>query len=123
MEIKKIIEMGEEKAGSLKELALIVGIAPNILTDVKAGRKHLPVIIASKLGDYLDLDKFDIVAAGEFAKAKDESARNYWRPFVETARAASFAIALLGLVTLIVTPAPVEAAPILKTGQQTLCIM
>ena len=75
MEMKTYIEAGTKKAGSNKELARILGQKDSVLSDVKAGKKGLPVEICILLADYIGENQMHVVAASNLVTEKDEKKR------------------------------------------------
>lgn len=77
--------------------------------------------IAEALGKPLD----SVIATVKAATEKDETRREVWENYMKRLGgiAASFAAGLLVVVTLIVTPSPAEAAPMLNHASYMLCIM
>lgn len=115
MELKEFIVAGIQIAGTSRKLAAIIGIGANELTDAKAHRRGLTLEAAVKLADYLQADLRTVIAANALATEKKEEKRRFWSPFVEHARAASFALAITSAcVTSFVSPTPAEAAPLQK---------
>ena len=121
MELRDYIEIGSEKAGSLTALGIYLGHGQGNMSHFKSGRTPLPIEDCVKLADYIDADRFDVIAAAKFASAKNEEKKNYWMQFVKAANAAIM-IVVLG-VTNFVTPSPAEAAPLTQTMRQIICIM
>lgn len=103
MELRDYIEEGAKKAGSLTALGLYLGISQPTISGVKAGKRSLTNAAAFKLAEYIGADLKAVIAANELVTEKDEAKRAFWSPFVEHAKAASFAAAL-ALVTNFVTP-------------------
>lgn len=124
MELRDYIEMGTRKAGNLTALGKILDVSQPNMSHSKAQKKPLPIDAVVKLAEYLNCDLKGLIAANELVSEKKEEKRRFWSPFVENAKAASFALALtIALVTNFVTPTPAEAAPILEVMARTLCIM
>lgn len=109
MELREMIESAAKIAGDQKHLAKVIGIAPNNLTEAKAGRRGLPVEACGKLGDILGIDKWTVVAASALVTQTNPEKRAYLTPFVlELPRKA--ATWMLGAATaaMIGTTAPKE---------------
>lgn len=122
MELRDYIEEGAKKAGSLTALGKLLGQDQRNMTSTKAHRRPLPLDAAVRLADYLETDLRAVIAANELVTEKKEDKRAFWSPFVQHAKAASIALTL-SVVTNLVTPTPSQAAPILKTAVETVCIM
>lgn len=110
MELREMIEAAAKLTEDQKHLAKVIGVAPNSLTDAKAGRRGLPVEACGKLGDILGIDKWTVVAASALVTEKNPEKRAYFAPFVlESARkAATWLIATVSAAT-IATLAPTES--------------
>ena len=122
MQLHELIENGANKAGSVAELARIIGVTREAASAAKSHKRPLPTDAAVKLAQYLRMDALCVIAANELATEKKEDKRAFWSPFVNHAKAASIALAL-SLVTIFATPYPAEAASNLNSGQDRLCIM
>lgn len=124
MELRDYIEIGATKAGSLTALGKLLDMSQPRMSHCKAHKERLPIEAVVKLADYIGTDLRALIAANELVTEKKEEKRRFWSPFVEHAKAASFALALtIALVANFVTPTPAEAAQILEVATRTLCIM
>jgi predicted transcriptional regulator len=124
MELKDYLEMGARKAGSLTALGNILGMSQPRMSRSKAQKEPIPIDAVVKLSDYIGEDLKAIIAANELVTEKKDEKREFWRPFVEHARAASIAFILtIALVANFMSPTPAEAAPLLDSGMGILCIM
>lgn len=122
MELRDFIETGAEKAGSLTALGRMFGLVQQSISEAKHQKRPLPLDAAVKLADYIGADRMAVIAANELVTEKKEEKRAFWTPFVQHAKAASIALTF-SLVTNFVTPSPAEAAPVLKTTRDAICIM
>lgn len=118
MELKELIERAEKAAGGQKALAIRIGQDAGNIRGAKAGLKGLPDYACVMIAELIGEEPITVIAASNLATEKKEERREIWRPFV--ARAASV---ILGSVILNMTPAPVQAAPILQVTDSTLYIM
>lgn len=75
MEMKKYLELGEEKAGKQIELAKILGIPDSYIRIVKSGRRGLPADVCIKLADYIGANRLEVIAASNLVTEKDEEKR------------------------------------------------
>ena len=124
MELREIIEQGAAKAGSVSALARYLGMNQPDVSNAKAQKKRLPIDAVVKLADYIGADLRAVIAANELVTEKKEEKRRFWSPFVEHARAATFAFAITSTcVTSFVSPTPAEAAPVLGSTSDTIYIM
>lgn len=111
MELRDYIEMGTRKAGNLTALGKILDVSQPNMSHSKAQKKPLPIDAVVKLAEYLNCDLKGLIAANELVSEKKEEKRRFWSPFVENAKAASFALALtIALVTNFVTPTQANAS-------------
>ena len=111
MELREYLEIGAKKAGSLTALGKLLDMSQPNMSHCKAHKARLPIEAVVKLADYIDADLRALIAANELVTEKKEEKRRFWSPFVEHARAASFALALtIALVTNFVTPTPANAS-------------
>jgi len=108
MEMKKYLELGEEKAGKQIELAKILGIPDSYIRIVKSGRRGLPADVCIKLADYIGADRLEIIAASNLVTEKDEEKRKIFKSCFT--RAASIAAAALIFAGSSMTSSPVHAA-------------
>jgi len=124
MELRDFVEIGAKKAGSLTALGKLLDISQPTISGVKAHKRALTVEGAVKLADYIGADLRAVIAANELVTEKKEEKRRFWAPFVEHARAASFALVVTSACgTFFVSPTPAEAAPSLTSRSDTICIM
>jgi len=119
MELRDYIDMAARKAGSLTELSKMLDMTQPTVSNIRAHRKSLPDKQLMQLAEYLGIPERELIAANNIAMGKHVE---FWRPFVEHARAAGFALGIL-LVTNFVTPSPAEAAQTLNNAYETVCIM
>lgn len=120
MNLREMIEQGEQRTGSLTELAKQIGLHRVALQHAKAGKQALPVICRGKLAEIIGLDHWTVTAAAEAFREKDEKKKAYFEGFLRNAAViATFAL----FVTLEVTPTPANAAPFLKYDGGTMYIM
>lgn len=108
MEMKKYLELGEEKAGKQIELAKILGIPDSYIRIVKSGRRGLPADVCIKLADYIGADRLEIIAASNLVTEKDEEKRKIFKSCFT--RAASIAAAALIFAGSSMTSSPSYAA-------------
>lgn len=110
MELRDYIDMGAKKAGNITELGNVLGMSQPRISKARNYKEHLPLEKCTLLADYIGKDRFSVIAAAQYAMAKEDK-KDFWHPFVTTAKAASIALAF-SLVTNFVTPSPAEAAPV-----------
>lgn len=78
MKLRDYIEAGAEMSGSLTTLASIIGVTQPRLSRMKAGKEHMPLMVAVKLADTLDCDRLSVIISAEIAAAKEQSEQDYW---------------------------------------------
>lgn len=113
MELKDFLEIGAKKAGSLTALGKLLDMSQPTISGVKAHKRALTIEAAVKLADYIGADLRTVIAANELVTEKKEEKRRFWAPFVEHARAATFALAVTSVCAAnFVSTTPAEAAPL-----------
>ncbi len=84
MELRDYIEMGLAKTdGSVTELAGLLELRRENLSHAKSGNRGLPDIASAKLAQLIGVPEIAVIAASEIVTAKDEKAREFWRPFAQ----------------------------------------
>lgn len=78
MNLSDYMETGARKAGSVAELARIIGTAREHASAAKSMKKPLPLDSAIKLADYIEADRMSVIAANELATEKKEEKRAFW---------------------------------------------
>lgn len=116
MELRDYLELGRKKAGTLTALGNLLGLTQPQISTIKAHRKPLPDTALVRLAEFIDVPERELIAANNIAMGKHV---DFWRPFVEHARAASLAMAL-AVVTIFVTPISAEARQMENSGIRTL---
>lgn len=115
MELRDYIEMGITKAGNVTELAKLLELRRENLSGAKGGNRGLPDIASAKLAQLIGVPEIAVIAASEMVTAKDEKAREFWRPFAQNlSRAAGVFMTLSGLVMFSTAPKDANAAPVLE---------
>lgn len=122
MELRDYLKIGATKAGSLTALGRELGLMQQAIDAAKAHKRALPLDAVFKLSDYIGADLKAVIAANELVTEKKEEKRNFWAPFVETARAA-VAVLTIATVVNLSTATPAQAAPTLESKVRTVCIM
>ena len=101
MEMKKYLELGEEKAGKQIELAKILGIQDSYIRIVKSGRRGLPADVCIKLADYIGVDRLEVIAASNLVTEKDEEKRKIFESCFTTAASVIFLTVSVGNTDLL----------------------
>lgn len=124
MNIIEMIVKGNEKAGSQKNLAELLGVSSQNIANTKKGRYGLPDYACFRLAELLQIDPATVIAASALVTEKNEERRKTFLPFV-IGKAATIAALSMGLVILEMTPTPAEAATLLDNGitEFTLCLL
>jgi len=115
--LSETLNNGKTKIGSDTELALYLGITKSNLSDIKAGRRGLPVEACYKLVDLTDADLARVIAESESITAKKPEEVEFWKKKLEALAASIFLFVILNM-----SPTPAEAAPALK-ADGGLCIL
>lgn len=116
MELRDYINMGSQKAGSLTALGKMLDLTQPQISTIKAQKKPLPDKSLVTLAEYLGVAEKELIAANNIAMGKNV---DFWRPFVEHAKAASIALAF-STASFFVSPTPANAEQIKDSPQTTL---
>lgn len=116
MELRDYIDIGAKKAGSLTELGKLLDMSQPTISGAKAHKRPMTDVQLKKLATYINVSFDELVAANNIAMGKNVE---FWRPFVQHAKAASIALAF-SLVTNFVTPSPAEASQAVMTSSYDL---
>lgn len=103
MNFKEMIERGEKLSGGRPQLAKILDIDPNSVSDAKNGRRGMPDKACVKLAEIIGTEVKEVLKAKNLALGKDV---DFWKNYGRAATVALIAC------NLILTPTPSEAAPI-----------
>ena len=117
----KMIKGVESDYALAKELDLPRGHICQYYQGKRTPNEYACMQIAKALNRSID----EVMAPIRIEAEKDEKRRQKWREYYKSigGYAAGLLLGFFALVTLIVTPTPAEAAPILEIVHQTLCIM
>ncbi|QOJ23574.1 MAG: hypothetical protein HRU78_07880 [Gammaproteobacteria bacterium] len=105
MEIKKYIEMGEEKAGSQKNLADYLETRYTTLGLVKSGKKSLTAALCIKLARFIGEDELKVIAASYLVVEKDEKRRKIFESCFTKAATVAAAALIFGGSSMTSSPA------------------
>jgi len=83
MEMKELIKIAEEKAGSQIALAKMLGQFDSSIRQVKAGKKGLPDAICIELADFLKIDRLAVIAASNLVTEKNEKRREIFEKCIK----------------------------------------
>ncbi|MDO8262136.1 MAG: hypothetical protein Q7T21_02815 [Gallionella sp.] len=110
MELREMIENAAKITGDQTELAKMLGMPRNNLTDAKAGRRGLPEVACGKLAEIIGVDRWTVIAASALVTEKNPEKRAYLAPFVLALprKAAAWTIAI-ATSAMIGTLAPTDA--------------
>lgn len=78
MTLTDYIEAGAKKAGSVAELARIIGATREITSAAKSMKRPVPLDCAIKLADYIEADRIAVISANELATEKKPEKRDFW---------------------------------------------
>ena len=122
MEMKKYIELGEEKAGSQKNLAEYLDTRYTTLGLVKSGKKSLTTALCIKLARYIEEDELKVIAASNLIIEKDEKRRKIFESCFSKVASFTFAAFFLAVISIMTpSPANAEPAPVRIAEQFVLC--
>ena len=82
MELKDFIQAGIDAIGTGKELAVILGISANSLSDAKNHRHGIPSVACIRLAKIVGAEAISVIAASELVTEKREDKRAELLPFV-----------------------------------------
>jgi plasmid maintenance system antidote protein VapI len=82
MHLNELINLASQKAGSQTNLAKVIGVHPNVVSEAKANKRGLPAEACGKLADLIGVDRWTVLAASNLITEKNEEKRAYWAPFV-----------------------------------------
>lgn len=105
MDLRDYIELGEDAAGSGKELAEKIGVQPQNLTNAKRGQRGLPLASCYKLADLVGAPRDAVAAAAALNTEKDEEVRAYLRPIVQAGHIARHLVVALGITPIVIAVA------------------
>lgn len=112
MDMKKYIELGEQKAGTQVKLAEYLGQYDSGLRAVKAGKKGLPDAVCIKLADFIEVDRLEVIAASNLVTEKDEERIKIFKSCFN--RAASIVAAAFIFTFSSMTSTPTHAGQLLS---------
>lgn len=127
MKIKELLDSVKHAAGISTdgELARKLDVSKQSVSDYYKGTRAPDDFACLKIAEVLGKPLDTVIATVKAATEKDEKRREAWENYMKRLGgiAASFAGGILVIVTLIVTPSPAEAAPMLDNAASMLCIM
>ena len=106
-----------------KQVAEIMGWQASKMSDWKKGNYFMTNKIAGDVSKKIDVPVIEIIAAIEADREEVTGQQSFWTDFFQKTAATAASVAVLGAVTLFLTPTPSQAAPILKDNAATICIM
>jgi hypothetical protein len=83
MDLNTYITKGAEIAGTIKALADRLGVGATDVSNVKAGRRGLPLFACVRLAQLIGEDERRVIAASELVTEKNPERRAVWLPFVQ----------------------------------------
>lgn len=122
MELRELIEQAAKLTGNQAALAKVIGVHPNDLSAVKAGRRGLPEVACGKLAEILGIDRWTVIAASALITEKDPEKRAYLAPFVQELprKAAAWAIAAVAATTGTIAPTDAYANDTFKVSSPAM---
>lgn len=125
--VEELLDQVKAKAGITSDYALakLLDISSARVCDYYKGRRFPDQYTSMKISAELDKPLAEVIAAVEIQAEKDEKRREAWKSYMKRLNgiAASVAICLLIVVTMKVSTADAEAAPLLdsESMQFVLC--
>lgn len=108
MNTLELIELGKAKEQSYRQLAIKIGVRPQLLTDVRAGRKNLEPYHAARIAELIGENALAATFSALAAQAKAPAEKTYWKKKLDNAlRAAAL---VLGIFVLAAVPEPSHAS-------------
>lgn len=104
--MRAIIEKGEGIANGRKELATLLEVHPQALTDAKKGKCGLPTHACAKLAEITGNTFAEVVAASELATEKKPERREFWQKILGQSVTAGVVL----VAVLMNAPGEVQAA-------------
>lgn len=106
MEFRELLIRAIDRAGTVKELAHLLNVKPQQITDAKAHRNGLPIAACFQIAELIGEDPAVVVAASELVTEKKPERRAVLLPFAMRHAAV---IAWAAIVVLLTTAAPKPA--------------
>lgn len=122
MDMREMIEAATTKVGEQKALAARLGVHPNNLTNAKRGERGLPDEACMKLSEILNVSFAEVIAARNYATAKNEETRAFWSPFFRHA-AGIMGVAVLSGAALPPSSEAAQDAGLRALPSRTMYIM
>lgn len=121
MEMKKYIELAEEKAGKQRDLAKMLEISDAYIRMVKSGKRSFSDDVCIQIADYIGADRLEVIAANNLVTEKDEKKRKIFESCFSTSKAASFLMAAIFIAVIsIMTPPPANASQLTISDSDNL---
>lgn len=104
------------------QMCKMMGWSSARISQYRTGKNIMDNETCGAIALALEIDPMQIIMAADLDRAEKTGQKSFWEVFTQrTTQAAS--VALVGAVTLFLTPTPSEAAPILKTSAVSICVM
>jgi transcriptional regulator with XRE-family HTH domain len=127
MKIQELLDAVKAKTGAESdgELARNLGVSKQAMSSYYSGHRAPDEYVCLKIAEALEKPLDSVIATVKAASEKDESRREAWENYMKRlgGLAASVLITVCVTVTMLVTSAPAEAAPLQGFSPETLCIM
>lgn len=122
MESIKFLEMLRDTMTKKSDYAIAkeIGLTPQAVNNYMSCKRVMDDTTAAKVAQKLGIDPMKVIAAANADREKGEK-KEFWENFYERLGGVAASIIFL-LVTLLVTPTPSEAAPVLK-DHNAICIL
>ena len=124
MKSVKYLEMVRTKYDLKTDSALAekLGVGRSAMSHYMAGKRVMEEETCLAVALALEINPLEVMMAAGIDRAEKTGQKSLWQVFSQrTAQAAS--VAIVGAVTLFLTPTQSEAAPILTGGNVSICVM
>ena len=85
MQWREMIETASSRVGSQRSLAHALEMPEQTLTAAKKGARGLPDEACAAIAEILQVELGKVIAAKNFARAKNQGQRDFWLPFLDKA--------------------------------------
>jgi hypothetical protein len=121
MKMKIFLDEAEKRVGGRSALVLRLGISSQQITNARAERAGLPIPACIALAEIIGAEPLVIITESELVTEKNEDRRSILKKYAGGVMGLIAGLVLS--VSLIMTPTPAQATPMLKTDSAMLYIM
>ncbi|AEK61974.1 hypothetical protein [Collimonas fungivorans] len=106
-----------------KDVAKLMGWTHSVPSNWRKGHSFMTNQAAASVSEKLGIPVIEVIAAVEADREEVSGQKSFWTDFFQRTAATAASVAVLGVVTLFLTPTPSQATPLLKANTPTICIM